>query len=419
MRIGWSIPLPGPFRVGGTVWRSKRRGMHGTLPGWKCPHNHSRPDLAIACANRHARSPEYQAQQAARQQRQAARQERTAQHQAARQERAQQREAAREQQAETANRAHLDQCIAAAAAEVAAVIPAVLDDGAARAIISDAVWTTDLDEHGGLDGAMRAAAATAAGRIVTAVTEHDGTLPASPAALDATFREIITRSLTAGFASKPQAGKPRAKRPWWRRKLVLIPAGIIALWIILGTTLSPAPSHPAASAAPAPAASTAPAAHAPATHAPAAYDAGRGCKDLAHWENTYDGPGTAGTSPVIRGIAARAAGTDFGADLAIWLGDLRGGLAGTDVALSDAAKVHADCAAHGVDVLSDATQAPAPAPATQAPAPAPAPAPATQAPAPAPAATHRAGEFCGEHGMTDASGLTCTLTASGTWHWEH
>lgn len=25
MRIGWSVPLPGPFRIGGTVWRSKRR----------------------------------------------------------------------------------------------------------------------------------------------------------------------------------------------------------------------------------------------------------------------------------------------------------------------------------------------------------------------------------------------------------
>jgi hypothetical protein len=58
MRIGWHIPLPGPFSVGGTLWRSKprrRRGYHGTLPGWKCPHNHSRPDLAEACAQREAR----------------------------------------------------------------------------------------------------------------------------------------------------------------------------------------------------------------------------------------------------------------------------------------------------------------------------------------------------------------------------
>jgi hypothetical protein len=58
MRIGWHIPLPGPFSVGGTLWRSKprrRRGYHGTLPGWKCPHNHSRRDLAEACAQREAR----------------------------------------------------------------------------------------------------------------------------------------------------------------------------------------------------------------------------------------------------------------------------------------------------------------------------------------------------------------------------
>jgi hypothetical protein len=59
MRIGWHIPLPGPFSVGGTLWRSKsrRRGpvYHGRLPGWKCPHNHSRPDLAEACAEREAR----------------------------------------------------------------------------------------------------------------------------------------------------------------------------------------------------------------------------------------------------------------------------------------------------------------------------------------------------------------------------
>ncbi len=59
MRIGWSIPLGGPFRLTGTVWRSKsrRRGYHGTLqnPRWTCPHNHSRPDLAQACAEREAR----------------------------------------------------------------------------------------------------------------------------------------------------------------------------------------------------------------------------------------------------------------------------------------------------------------------------------------------------------------------------
>ena len=39
MRLGWSIPLPGPFRLSGTIWRSKRRrpGYHGTLPGREYP----------------------------------------------------------------------------------------------------------------------------------------------------------------------------------------------------------------------------------------------------------------------------------------------------------------------------------------------------------------------------------------------
>src|SRR5690349_17186296 len=58
MRIWWSLPLPGPFRVGGTAWRSNSRpgyhGVHSELPGWKCPHNHSRLDRAVACANREA-----------------------------------------------------------------------------------------------------------------------------------------------------------------------------------------------------------------------------------------------------------------------------------------------------------------------------------------------------------------------------
>ena len=63
-RIGWSIGLPGPFYLSGTLWRSKRRrarrkAWHGTLPGgWggrgRCPHNHQRPDTAIDCARREA-----------------------------------------------------------------------------------------------------------------------------------------------------------------------------------------------------------------------------------------------------------------------------------------------------------------------------------------------------------------------------
>jgi hypothetical protein len=60
VKLGYSIPLPGPFRLFGTVWRSKscrrrRRApvYHGTLPGWS-PHNHTREDLALACARRGA-----------------------------------------------------------------------------------------------------------------------------------------------------------------------------------------------------------------------------------------------------------------------------------------------------------------------------------------------------------------------------
>jgi hypothetical protein len=61
-----------------------------------------------------------------------------------------------------------------------------------------------------------------------------------------------------------------------------------------------------------------------------------------------------------------------------------------------------------------AAQAPvaaAPAPAAAAPAPAPA--------APAPASAPKAGQFCSnaDHGVT-LNGLTCTLYASGTWHWK-
>lgn len=58
MRLGWSIPLPGPFRLSGTVWRSKprRRGpvYHGKIGRWTCPHNHQREDTAVACARREA-----------------------------------------------------------------------------------------------------------------------------------------------------------------------------------------------------------------------------------------------------------------------------------------------------------------------------------------------------------------------------
>lgn len=58
MRLGWRVHLFGPLYVGGTIWRSRRRRRqvwHGTLPdGWRCPHNHRRPDTAQACADREA-----------------------------------------------------------------------------------------------------------------------------------------------------------------------------------------------------------------------------------------------------------------------------------------------------------------------------------------------------------------------------
>jgi hypothetical protein len=61
MRLTWHRHLLGPFGIGGTIWQSRRRRprrevYHGTLPGgWTCPHNHSREDTAIACAQREER----------------------------------------------------------------------------------------------------------------------------------------------------------------------------------------------------------------------------------------------------------------------------------------------------------------------------------------------------------------------------
>ena len=53
MWFGWHIPLPGPFSVGGTIWRSRRRRRrrkvwHGEIKAirWQCPHNHQRQDTA-------------------------------------------------------------------------------------------------------------------------------------------------------------------------------------------------------------------------------------------------------------------------------------------------------------------------------------------------------------------------------------
>lgn len=61
MRIGWRVPLPGPFYLAGTVWRShKRRAAsqywYGYRPdGSRCPHRHRRPETALECTRTLAR----------------------------------------------------------------------------------------------------------------------------------------------------------------------------------------------------------------------------------------------------------------------------------------------------------------------------------------------------------------------------
>ena len=53
-RMAYPAPRPVQRRRHGLAVQAPR-GYHGTLPGWKCPHNHSREDLAVDCANREAR----------------------------------------------------------------------------------------------------------------------------------------------------------------------------------------------------------------------------------------------------------------------------------------------------------------------------------------------------------------------------
>jgi len=276
------------------------------LPGWTCPHNHSRPDLAEACAQRYARSPAYQAQQAARR-RQA--EQREAAHQAG--------QTARRERAAAKGRAILARCITTAAAEVMTAIPAhggtlpagdgpaALED-AAREIIQGEIMTTDLDAHGGLDGFARATAGAAAGRIMAAIPAHGGTLPAGdgPAALEDAVREIIRHRIVTDF---PRQGKAAAKvgripRPamvvgavlalgliFATHGLILIPViiagavlairrgkmskipglAIAAVLIALTATMSAATWSSGSSSAQV--ASQAPAAHAPVTHAPATH----------------------------------------------------------------------------------------------------------------------------------------------------
>lgn len=60
MRLGWHVGL-GPFYLAGTILRiggphrRRRTVYHGTLPGWTCPHNHTRPDTAETCRDKEAR----------------------------------------------------------------------------------------------------------------------------------------------------------------------------------------------------------------------------------------------------------------------------------------------------------------------------------------------------------------------------
>ncbi len=67
MWFNWHVPLPGPFSVGGNIFRTRRRRgrrrkvWHGTLSDasgrvyWTCAHNHQRLDTAEDCAGREDR----------------------------------------------------------------------------------------------------------------------------------------------------------------------------------------------------------------------------------------------------------------------------------------------------------------------------------------------------------------------------
>jgi len=419
VRIGWHIPLPGPFSIGGTVWRSKSRrsrsrtrprtaaargGYHGTLPGWTCPHNHSRPDLAEACAQRYARTPAYQAQQAARRERAAAK-----------------------------SRAILARCITTAAAEVMTAIPehggtlpaghgpAALED-AVRGIIQGEITTTDLDAHGGLDSFAQATAGAAAGRIMAAIPEHGGTLPVSdsPAALEDAVREIIRHRIVTDFPRQRKAAAKVGRFPMpamvvsavlalglilATRGLILVPVIIVgavlairrgkiskipglaiaAVLIALTATMSVATWSSGSSSAQV--ARQAPAAQAPATHAPA-----------SHVPATHAPPTHA---PATHAPATHAPATH----------------------------------APATRVPVPATHAPAPA--TPIPSPtithsaAPPPAPATSAAAPPPASCsphtnggncYEPGEYCrnSDHGMYGVAGdgekIACE--DNNGWRWE-
>lgn len=52
MRLGWHIPLPGPFYLAGTIWRSKSRRRY---PVQDCGHAHRTRQAYVECRMRQQR----------------------------------------------------------------------------------------------------------------------------------------------------------------------------------------------------------------------------------------------------------------------------------------------------------------------------------------------------------------------------
>lgn len=54
MRLSWHFGW-GPFTLSDTIWRSRRKAYAAVLPGWQCPHRHTREDTALTCRQRELR----------------------------------------------------------------------------------------------------------------------------------------------------------------------------------------------------------------------------------------------------------------------------------------------------------------------------------------------------------------------------
>lgn len=52
MRLGWRIGLPGPFSIGGTLWRSKPKRRYKVL---SCGHAHRTEQAYLNCKDRKTR----------------------------------------------------------------------------------------------------------------------------------------------------------------------------------------------------------------------------------------------------------------------------------------------------------------------------------------------------------------------------